>query len=473
MSAARECSRSRSGAERRSVATPSSAPVGRPVPTPSLGHPGRRPTASTRCARRDRRPATSRRHAPSRACSSTTPPRRRPATPTGLTPVSAAPTITFIRDRSDSAACLRRRSLRRLPQRRSRRSTRPVAVPYRGGRAAAVDTRRDRPCPYTYTVEAVDVAATCSSPSRPRDDLPRSGGGLAPTVGHRPRDADQPAPAGLLGRAASPFVLDHYKVYRGGAFVLGNVAAAPRPSPTTRLPDGAYTYQVVAENSATSLGIASAPVTVTYDAGARSAGRRSAAARRSTAPSRIGWAAASDGAGSGIARYVVRRSLSSSPPVVGRRRRRHLPGHCSPRAWTRRRSTASSTATRCSRSTRVGNTSPAGGSAARDGARPARARRRPKGSRRRRATPASTCAGGRGRGRRRGRLRARRQAGHGGAGERRRRHARLHRDRGGVDDMHGDRSDERRDVHVRPLRAGRGAQPLAGRRRERGAERAR
>ena len=238
--------------------------------------------------------------------------------------------------------------------------------------------------------------------------------------------------------------------------------------------DGTYTYQVVARRADdTTLGVASAAVTVVYDTtapaapggvtrhrGARRLGQRSPGRPRATAPARASRATS------------CAASLSLERARLGRRRRRDLPG---PGDVLRRRDDAQRQALqlrrvrrrRASATRRRPAVSPA--VTARDQLAPAV----PRASRRRRATRSVDLRWARRRRRRRRRrLRARGQAGQRGAGQRDRRHARLHaRSSAGVDRVLGDRAHERRDVHVRSLRARRGAQPLAGRRRQRGAER--
>ena len=60
----------------------------------------------------------------------------------------------------------------------------------------------------------------------------------------------------------------------------------------------------------------SAPVLITYDATPPTAPGDVVAGAAPDGSVSIGWAASSDGAGSGIARYIVRRSLSSTPPAT-------------------------------------------------------------------------------------------------------------------------------------------------------------
>ena len=215
--------------------------------------------------------------------------------------------------------------------------------------------------------------------------------------------------------------------------VRARSASSTFPARRSRTPasaSGTYSYRVVAvsNDGVPILGVPSAAVTVVYDTVAPSAPGGVTATAALDGSVGISWAAASDGAGSGIARYVVRRSLSSSAPVSA------ADGDA----------TCQGLFTSCADATTlngklysyavfavdaVGNTSPAGSSAAVT-ARDQLAPGAPKGLV---ATPGDAqrrsalerCGGGR----RRGRLRARRQAGQRRARERGRRHARLHRDR--------------------------------------------
>ena len=177
----------------------------------------------------------------------------------------------------------------------------------------------------------------------------------------------------------------------------------------------------------------------------------------------ISWAAASDGPARASRATSCAGRCPRALPVVGRRRRRHLPG---PVHVLRRRDHAQRQALQLRRVRRRRRRQHVAGRQLRRQSRRATSSRpaAPKGLV---ATPGDASvdlrwSGGWG-GRRRGRLRARGQAGQRRARERGRRHARLHRDRRRLDRVLGDRSHERRHVHVRSLRARRGAQPLAGR----------
>ena len=475
----RPTGRARAAATRRSARPTRRSPYG-----PSRSTRRAWPTATTSSRRsRPTSPGNTSRARRRRACCIDNTPPTAPAQPTGLTPVSAAPTITFGAATDplsggvasgvdhydvyrDGVADQRRadRRHRRRPVHLERRRG-PVDQPGRGPehRTPTGSSRSTR----RATSPRVSPAHVISSTRR---RLSAAG------LGRRARDADQPAPAGLLGRAGrAGFTLDHYNVYRGGSSRSASSPRRPRRSPTSAgLADGTYTYQVVAASVPATPRSASPPRAVTvalrHDARPRrpaasprrrrwTARSASAGRRRATAPARASRAtscagrcpssapvsvADGDATCQGLFDLVrgrdgAQRQALQLRGVRGRRRRQHLGGR-------RLRG--------------------------RDRTRPARARRLRRASRRRRATRSVDLRWTRRRGRRRRRrLRARGQAGRRGAGQRGRRHARLHRDRRRLDGVLGDRADERRDLHVRALRARRGAQPLAGRRRQRGAER--
>src|SRR6185503_15413199 len=71
----------------------------------------------------------------------------------------------------------------------------------------------------------------------------------------------------------------------------------------------------VAKDSSNVAGIASAPVTILFDTAAPVAPGGVSAVAALDGSVGINWAASSDGSGSGVTRYVVRRSQSSSAPV--------------------------------------------------------------------------------------------------------------------------------------------------------------
>ena len=170
---------------------------------------------------------------------------------------------------------------------------------------------------YTYTVVAVDLAGNASAGSPglsivldPQSvSAPTSVSATATPTNQRPQ-VSWAAPSATPG-----FTLDHYRVLRNGVF-LQNVTATIFTDATSSLADSTYTYQVIATDSADSaFGAASAPVSVVYDTTAPVAPAAVSASAAVDGSVSIGWAASGDGAGSGIARYVVRRSLSSTPPA--------------------------------------------------------------------------------------------------------------------------------------------------------------
>jgi hypothetical protein len=111
------------------------------------------------------------------------------------------------------------------------------------------------------------------------------------------------------------FTIEHYKVYRNGVFV-GDVVGTSFTDNQPTLPDNTYSYQVVAASLGdATLGIASATVAVIYDTTAPVAPAGVVASPAIDGSIGISWSAATDGTGSGIARYVVRRSLSSTAPA--------------------------------------------------------------------------------------------------------------------------------------------------------------
>jgi len=120
------------------------------------------------------------------------------------------------------------------------------------------------------------------------------------------------APPGAL------FTVDHYNVYRDGGGAPVGVVNAPATTFTDTTPgmlDGSYTYQVVAAAGDGTTGVASGAVTVVLDTHAPAAPGGVTASAALDGSIGITWAASSDGSGSGVARYVVRRSLSSTPPA--------------------------------------------------------------------------------------------------------------------------------------------------------------
>ena len=246
------------------------------------------------------------------------------------------------------------RGLVRLHRRRRRRSGQPV--PARRQRSRSTSIRAGSP---------------------PRRRWPRS---------RRRRASARRSP----GRAPVFFAVDHYSVYRGGAFVTDTTATTftdlTRRRRLVHLPGRREGLAATSRAS--------------HRRRSRSSSTPPRPRRRARVPAAaaldgsvgIAWAAASDGAGSGVTRYVVRRSLSSSPPVSA------ADGDA----------TCQGLFTSCADATTlngklysyavfavdaVGNTSAAGVSVGRDRARPARAGGARRAWPRRPATAASTCAG--------------------------------------------------------------------------------
>ena len=111
--------------------------------------------------------------------------------------------------------------------------------------------------------------------------------------------------------SATPgFTLHHYRC-SNGVFLRASPPIFKDTTPS--LADSTY-VPVIATTCRLRVRCGVAPVSVVYDDGARPPAAVSASAAVDGSVS-IGWAASGDGAGSGIARYVVRRSLSSTPPA--------------------------------------------------------------------------------------------------------------------------------------------------------------
>src|SRR4029077_12782757 len=171
---------------------------------------------------------------------------------------------------------------------------------------------------YTYTVVAVDNAGNASAASPGLSIVLDPQSLSAPTsVSATATPTNQRPQVSWVAPSATPgFTLDHYRVLRNGVF-LQSVSGPSFTDATPSLADSTYTYQVIATDSADSaFGAASAPVSVVYDttAPATPAGVSAGAALDGSVS--VGWAASGDGAGSGVARYVVRRALSSTPPAT-------------------------------------------------------------------------------------------------------------------------------------------------------------
>ena len=234
-----------------------------------------------------------------------------PGTPSGLTPVASAPTISFAPS-SDANSGIDHYDVYRNG------GVTPTGPPVpAGGPFTWSDTATVASGTYSYTVVAVDAVGNPSAHSAAGTvvvdsalSAPTSVTALATPTTQRPQFS-------WVAPAAPNFTVDHYKIYRNSVF-LGNVPsgtvftdnAAVSPS----LPDGTYTYQVrAADLGEANTGIASAPISITYDTTAPSAPSGVAATAALDGSIGITWNASSDGTGSGIARYVVRRSLRRRP----------------------------------------------------------------------------------------------------------------------------------------------------------------
>jgi hypothetical protein len=173
------------------------------------------------------------------------------------------------------------------------------------------------PASWSYTVRAVDFAGNVSTASPPLSIFLDPSAASAPTsIAALATPTTQRPEISWVAPAAPGFTVHHYKVYRAGGWVQDVSGSTTFTDNSVGLADGSYTYQVVAAalGDAT-LGIASAAVTILYDRTAPAAPGSVSAVAALDGSVGIGWAAASDGAGSGVTRYVVRRSPSSSAPV--------------------------------------------------------------------------------------------------------------------------------------------------------------
>ncbi|MDX6629650.1 MAG: hypothetical protein QOH00_1896 [Gaiellales bacterium] len=229
-----------------------------------------------------------------------------PAQPTGLTPVSASPTINFTPSTDVGGSGINHydvfRDVNPTPVNAS-----PIPA---GGPYTAIDSGATSGS-YTYTVVAVDNAGNKSTASPglsitldPTLSAPTSVTAVATPTNQRPQ---------ISWVAPVDFAVHHYEVYRGGAYVTDVFASTTFTD--NSVADGTYTYQVRAINASSVAGVTSAPVTITYDTTAPAAPTLVNASAALDGSIVISWLAANDGTGSGVARYVVRRSLSSTPPV--------------------------------------------------------------------------------------------------------------------------------------------------------------
>jgi fibronectin type 3 domain-containing protein len=173
--------------------------------------------------------------------------------------------------------------------------------------------------PYTYSVVAVDKAGNSSAASGGFQIFLDSGAHSAPTsVTAVATPTNQRPQMSWVAPTNAPF-LDHYNVYRDSNPTRVGFAGASSTTFTDQsgtLTEGVHTYQVVAADASdTTLGVASGGVTILYDVTAPAAPTSVVASPALDGSIGVSWSAANDGSGSGIARYVVRRSLSSVPPA--------------------------------------------------------------------------------------------------------------------------------------------------------------
>ena len=244
-----------------------------------------------------------------------------PAAPTGLSPVSAAPTIT-VTTTTDPGGGLAS-GVDHYDVYRDGSKVNVSAIPA-GGPYAWSDVAGQSSTPasgahaYLYTVVAVDAAGNPSAQSPSHTIVLDPGAVSAPTSVTAVATPTSQAPQVSWGAPTGAlFTVHHYNVYRDGAGTpVGVVIGATTFTDTTpNLLDGSYTYQVVAAAGDGTTGVASGAVTVVLDTHAPAAPGSVIANAALDGSIGITWAAPSDGSGSGVARYVVRRSLSSSPPA--------------------------------------------------------------------------------------------------------------------------------------------------------------
>jgi fibronectin type 3 domain-containing protein len=172
---------------------------------------------------------------------------------------------------------------------------------------------------YTYTVVAVDGVGNQSNASPGLAVFVDPAAVSSPTGVTALANPTSQLPQVSWTAPASPgFTIARYNVYRDtGPSPVGIINAPTTTFTDSGITSGTYSYRVVAvsNDGVPILGVPSAAVTVVYDTVAPSAPGAVTAAAALDGSVAISWAAASDGAGSGISRYVVRRSLSSSAPV--------------------------------------------------------------------------------------------------------------------------------------------------------------
>ena len=254
------------------------------------------------------------------------------AAPTGLSPVSASPTISFIAA-SDVTSNGVQSGIDHYDVYRDNVKVNAAGIQTAGGGpftwtdAAPQSLNPPSGTPahaYSYTVKAVDGAGNSSAASAPHVIVLDAVAGSAPTSVTALASPTSQVPQVSWGVPVNaPFAIDHYNVYRNSSLTPVGVVNAPATTFTDVKSsldlaggDGSYTYQVVAAAAdGTTVGVASAAVTVIYDTTAPNAPAGVAASPTIDGSVAISWTAATDGTGSGIARYVVRRSLSSVPPA--------------------------------------------------------------------------------------------------------------------------------------------------------------
>ena len=173
---------------------------------------------------------------------------------------------------------------------------------------------------YTYTVVSVDGVGNAATSLGGLVVFVDPAAASAPTAMTALATPTNQLPQISWTAPATPgFTIARYNVYRDtGPSPVGFVTAPSTTFTDSAMPNGTYSYRVVAVSTDTVpiLGVPSAAVTVTYDTQAPSAPGSASAAAALDGSVGISWAAASDGVGSGVTRYIVRRSQTSSAPVT-------------------------------------------------------------------------------------------------------------------------------------------------------------
>jgi fibronectin type 3 domain-containing protein len=231
-----------------------------------------------------------------------------PGIPTGASPVSALPTFSFTPSTDIGGSGINRYDVYRTG------TVPPIgtATPAGGGLFAFSDSGAVAGT-NTYSVVAVDNAGNSSAHSADVTIFLDPNGQSAPT-GLTPLATPTNQRPQFSWVAPASFAVAHYRVTRVGGPTTDNI-----PNTTTTFTDGSggdstYTYQVVAVDSNGVAGTTSAPVTIVFDTTAPAAPPGVSASAALDGSVTINWSASSD-AGAGVARYVVRRSLSSTPPA--------------------------------------------------------------------------------------------------------------------------------------------------------------